>query len=71
MLAIILINAVGATLRLGLDWLVFYVDGISSFPLVEWESPGLMETLLLVFDGANEVITHAMKARAQLLDLLR
>ena len=32
--------------------------------------PGLLETVVLVFDSGNEIIIHAMKARPQMLDLL-
>jgi hypothetical protein len=30
----------------------------------------LLETVVLVFDGGNELVIHAMKARPQMLDLL-
>lgn len=30
----------------------------------------LLETVVLVFDSANELVIHAMKARPQMLDLL-
>jgi hypothetical protein len=29
-----------------------------------------LETVVLVFDSGNELVIHAMKARAQMLDLL-
>lgn len=30
----------------------------------------LLETIVLVFDSGNEMVIHAMKARAHMLDLL-
>jgi hypothetical protein len=30
----------------------------------------LLETVVLVFDSGNELVIHAMKARAKLIDLL-